>query len=57
MEYVICEEDRDLLLLIIGAAAQVFTQRGDRQMVKDIVKFANRINEGNPDWVPFAVKG
>jgi hypothetical protein len=49
----ISDADYKMLLIALGMAMAV--SLGDDERVALIVRLANTINEGNPDWTPYAL--
>jgi hypothetical protein len=48
-------DEFDLLLIMAGYATGAAEGVGEHDLKWSFVKLMNRINEGNPDWTPYAI--
>ena len=49
------EKERELFLMMQGMAAAVAMQGGDKQLIRAVVRLINKINAGNPGFIPYTV--
>ena len=49
-------EDFAHLLFVLGFAAKTMFEQAENERALRIIKLADTINEGNPNWTPYTAK-
>lgn len=55
LEVELSQEEWDTLLSVLGEATAKAVDEGYTERVLRIVKLTNRLNTGNPDWLPYDI--
>ena len=56
VELIMSKSDYEYVLLGLGTLAGSFMRDGDKIAFRKALEVANRINEGNPNWNPYAIE-
>lgn len=49
------DDEMSQLILMCGYATGAAERNGDRRLALSYLRLANRINENNPQWTPYAI--
>ena len=49
-------EDYEHLLFVLGFAAATMFEQAENERALSIIKLADTLNEGNPNWTPYTAK-
>ena len=55
LEFSLTVDEFDLLLLMMGLAASCVMRHGNKEVAYAFMRLVNRVNENNPNFVPYEI--